>query len=84
MIGIEEYEEDDFESDLEKDLLAKNELKPCPFCGKDVKVKRYKASGHDWWFVECSNCKINIDPLMWNFNRTKNEIIEIWNKRVSE
>ena len=81
MTNIEEYEEEDYESDLKKELLAKRELKPCPFCDNNVELKHYKANGHDWWFVECSNCKIAIDPLMWNFNRTKKEITEIWNQR---
>lgn len=82
MTDIEEYEEEDYESDLKKELLAKRELKPCPFCGKDVEVKRYKANGNDWWYVACNHCMISIDPLFWNTNRTKKEIIEIWNRRA--
>ena len=82
MTGVEEYEEEDYESDLKKELLAKRELKPCPFCGEDVEVKRYKANGNDWWYVACNHCMIAIDPLMWNNNRTKEEITEIWNRRA--
>lgn len=82
MMDIEEYEEDDYESDLEKDLLAKGELKPCPFCGNAVEVKRYKANGNDWWYVACSHCMISVDPLFWNDTRTKEEITEIWNRRA--
>ena len=60
-----------------------SELKPCPFCGMDVELKHYKANA-DWWYVVCNHCKIAIDPLFWNFDRTKKEIIEIWNKRANE
>lgn len=81
MKDIEECEEEDYESDLKKELLSKRELKPCPFCGNDVEVKRYKANGNDWWFVECIHCRIKIDPFL-NINRTKEEIIEIWNRRA--
>lgn len=82
MTGVEGYEEEDYESDLKKELLAKRKLKTCPFCGKDVELKHYKANGNDWWYIECINCKIAIDPLMWNTNRTKEEVIEIWNRRA--
>ena len=82
MTDIEEYEEEDYESDLKKELLAKRELKPCPFCGNNVEVKHYKANSNDWWYITCDHCMIAIDPLMWNFDRTKKEIIEIWNRRA--
>lgn len=60
------------------------ELKPCPFCGKDVELKHYKANGNDWWYVMCTNCRIAIDPMMWNDHVSKEEAIEIWNRRVKE
>lgn len=60
------------------------ELKPCPFCGKDAELKHYKANGNDWWYVACSHCEIAMDPLMWNNNRTKEEAVELWNRRASE
>lgn len=82
MTDIEEYEEEDYESDLKKELLAKRELKSCPFCGNDVEVKRYKANGNDWWYVACNHCMISVDPLFWNVDRTKKEITEIWNRRA--
>lgn len=59
-------------------------LKPCPFCGKDVELRHFKASGYDWWYVVCNRCEIAVDPLMWNTGRTKEEAIAIWNRRVSE
>lgn len=60
------------------------QLKPCPFCGMDAELRRYKANGNDWWYVACSRCEIAIDPLMWNNDRTKEEVIKIWNRRVKE
>lgn len=84
MTDIEGYEEEDYESDLEKELLAKGELKPCPFCGKDVELKHYKANGNDWWYVACRHCGIAVDPWMWNSNQTKEETIIKWNRRVKE
>lgn len=84
MKDIEEYEEEDYESDLEKKLIAKKELKPCPFCGNAVELKHYKVNKNDWWYVACSHCEVAMDPLMWNNDRTKEEVIEVWNRRVKE
>lgn len=84
MSDIEEYEEEDYESDLKKNLFAKTELKPCPFCGNDVELKHYKANGNDWWYIACRNCCIAIDPWMWNREQTKEETIIKWNRRVNE
>ena len=60
------------------------DLKPCPFCGKDVELKHYKANGNDWWYIACRNCGIAIDPWMWNTHQTRMEAIEKWNRRVRE
>lgn len=57
-------------------------LKPCPFCGKNVKLKHYKANGDEWWYIVCNHCMISVDPLFWNDTRTKEEVIEIWNRRA--
>ena len=58
-----------------------SELKDCPFCGMEVELKYYHVNGNDWWYIACNHCKIAMDPLMWNINRTKEETIEIWNRR---
>ena len=88
MSDIEEYEEEDYESDLKKELLAKTkkpeQLKPCPFCGNDVELKHYKANDNDWWYIACRNCCMAIDPWMWNSGQTKEETIMKWNRRVNE
>ena len=84
MIDIDEYEEEDYESDLKKELAAKRVLKPCPFCGNNVKLKHYKTDKCDWWYVACQTCGIAVDPWMWNAHQTKNETIDKWNRRVNE
>ena len=58
------------------------DLKPCPFCGGKAKLMHYKVKNDDWWYVACSHCEIAMDPLMWNINRTKEEAVGIWNRRV--
>lgn len=45
MKDIEEYEEEDYKSDLKKELLAKSELKPCPFCGSNSMKDIVSTSG---------------------------------------
>ena len=81
---IDEYEEEDYESELKKELFAKRELKPCPFCGKNVELNHYKTDKSDWWYVACKTCGIAVDPWMWNSHQTRTETIEKWNRRVNE
>lgn len=59
-------------------------LKPCPFCGKDVELKHYKANGDDWWYIACRHCGIAVDPWMWNAHQTREDAIEKWNRRVRD
>ena len=51
-----------------------DKLKPCPFCGGKAIV-----SGCDdtLWSVICKKCAASID-----YNETKQEAIEEWNRRV--
>lgn len=81
---IEEYEEEDYESDLQKELVTKTELEPYPFCGKNAELKHYKVNGDDWWYVACKHCEIALDPLFWNADQTKEEVMKKWNRRVKE
>lgn len=65
-----------------------NELKPCPFCG--AKETDFGEPVNLWmttdekgnieFSVDCQNCGANIGL----FNRTEEEAIEAWNRRVNE
>lgn len=34
-----------------------HELKPCPFCGNDILLKKKSAAAnHFWHFIECPKC----------------------------
>lgn len=51
------------------------ELKPCPFCGsKDILESGYQVN-----WITCLNCECD-GPL----EKTKQEAIKAWNKRVKE
>lgn len=82
MIDIDEYEEEDYESDLKKDLFAKTELKPCPFCGsKDVHLIMADSTCGGW-SVTCKDCNVWVDHI---FNAmSEKKAIELWNRRVKE
>ena len=61
------------------------ELKPCPFCGsEDIKLRHYKVNDYDWWYVACVKCRIAIDPMLWDDCVSREEAIEIWNRRAKE
>lgn len=78
MKDIEEYEED-YESDLKKELLAKSELKPCPFCGSHCV---FIAEDNHGIYIQCLDC----DAQLYHFmdKTDENKLSEIWNRRVKE
>lgn len=92
MSDIEEYEEEDYESDLKKELVAKTELKPCPFCGRAVKIIHVEPSGYnvthfsDEYATEIVHIdedeRCIIDKLMSCNQREESMMIELWNRRV--
>lgn len=61
------------------------ELKACPFCGGEAKMRKYKS----FYIVECSTCEatigrsinLNDDPDTLN---TRDEVMEAWNVRDVE
>ena len=59
-------------------------LKPCPFCGRDVKWQRNDIG----YFIKCCNfdeCLITPESVYAEakgFWRTKEEVAAAWNKRV--
>ena len=61
------------------------ELKPCPFCGGDAMVsnvtRKYLLGGEteDRFAISCISCGANGGD-----KKTKEECIEIWNRRTDK
>ena len=57
------------------------ELKKCPFCGGDGKVKsmRFGFETEPRWAVTCGNCAIAI-----GWEDTEAAAVERWNRRAHE
>lgn len=53
-------------------------LKPCPFCGKPVKLRRWLATGVYW--IECENMDCWMRPST-DASRNYKWIIGAWNRR---
>lgn len=51
--------------------MKKKQIKTCPFCGEDAKLKRGRLS-----FVECQNCFAQT-----GLYKTDEEAIEAWEER---
>ena len=51
-------------------------LKPCPFCGNEASVKK---DDQGMWYAECAGC---FTTTLYAMKRS--DIVEIWNKRVSD
>ena len=59
------------------------ELKPCPFCGSnDVHLLNAACPEGDQWSVTCKDCNVWVDHMF--DAMSKEEAIELWNKRVKE
>lgn len=79
--------------------MKQNELKPCPFCGKEA-IMQKKSSGHKGsgeytasFFIGCDSCKIGftrestfvLDCGEVSFIRNGyEEAKELWNTRASQ
>ena len=71
-----------------------SELKPCPFCGRAVKIIHVDPSGYnvahysDEYATEIVHTDENerciIDELMSCNQREESMMIELWNRRVKE
>ena len=66
---------DDYNDDLPEEL--NDELKPCPFCGKEPKINQSEFS-HRYW-VACEDCCC-LNKVFY----TKDEAIKAWNSRHIE
>ncbi len=59
--------------------MANEELKPCPFCGRDdsISIDKYQY-GDEWWhFVECEECMAK-GPV----GKTEQDAADAWNERA--
>ena len=87
MTDIEEYEEDDYESDLKKELLAKKkrpkQLLPCPFCGGEVELRTKIVRSDETAFIHCTKCHMWFEKFVWR-GVGYQTIIQEWNRRVNE
>jgi len=60
----------------------KEELKTCPFCGKEGKIIDYLgAAKKRKWFVKCANLNCKVKPETCHLYG-KEASIDAWNKRV--
>lgn len=54
------------------------ELRKCPFCGGEARIGKRILDWATWDYkIECSKCHCETDVY-----NTKQEVIEVWNKRV--
>lgn len=59
--------------------MTENELKPCPFCGReDIHAKIVKYEGCDVDIVFCMNCGAQV----WAFNN--DAAMKKWNRRPDD
>lgn len=71
------------------------ELKPCPFCGGEAKIKavNQKSYGLTIW-CQCKKCGVkteeycpitnNEDTTLDSIEKCKNTVLEQWNRRVND
>lgn len=63
------------------------ELKPCPFCGREATINHeYSNKTGDWYAVGCLNksCPMEIVRVTTGLRSTKAEAIEAWNRREND
>lgn len=57
--------------------MESNKLKPCPFCGCEVKIWKNVGYGAVR-VIECTNCRIK---FVFPYYNTDFDLAEIWNRR---
>ena len=63
-------------------MVFMKQLLPCPFCGKEPEIDKYKIKGLMHWDVSCMNdyCLVHVET---DYFESEEEAIGAWNKRVS-
>ena len=54
--------------------MSKEELKLCPFCGEEARVRNVQVRV---WFVECGACESSIRIYV-----SRKDAIKAWNRRT--
>lgn len=52
------------------------ELKPCPFCGGDIRIVRLHGSYGEQWYARCDRCEVSS-----YYYKTEAQAIEAWSAR---
>ena len=65
--------------DTRDGTMAMTELKPCPFCGGETKIRTYSGMGRTMFFVQCNDCAAESSCY-----DTKEEAVAAWNRRDGE
>ena len=58
------------------------ELKPCPFCGAEVKLYSTDKGDTDgsMYSIECEHCCLD----MGSYDMSKKQLVKMWNTRTKE
>ena len=56
------------------------ELKPCPFCGGEAKLRGTNIGDMSFYVVYCANKNCQVSPSS-KYRRMMSEAIEAWNRR---
>lgn len=67
--------------------MTKQELKPCPFCGKKPKIVKNKAfteiNNSNFYKIGCISNSCLINPIS-GWSTDKSKLIKSWNKRADK
>ena len=58
-----------------------NDLKPCPFCGGEAKLRETNIANMTFYVVYCANKYWQVNPAT-EHRRMRPDAIEAWNRRT--